>query len=218
LVREIYDVTLRFRPGEMPGRKGLNKKLGLMEGLQTIGGFFEPQWIAAVAPNARLDLFTEQAAYGPRIAAQMPRVVAALLADHETRRAAVVLPTMDEAGLSTLPCTTAIQFSNRRGNLHATFTMRSSDAVWGLPYDIVQFGLLVQAVANVLKCDAVGARINIGNAHVYDGTQHLEPDDHGGGFKISELFPNWNAARDWAGMQAERMAAGLPVVGLVTYA
>lgn len=217
-VHEVYNATLLLRPGEMPGRKNLNYRLGIMEGLQFIAGIFRPDWIGAVAPNARLDLFTHQAAYGPRAVDQLPHVERALRRDRTSRQAVIVLAREDEVGTSELPCTTAMQFQIRNHRLTTTVIMRSSDAVWGLPYDVVQFGMLAQTLGKVLKAEASTLVLHIGNAHVYADTQHLAPNNRGGEFGVTEAPRDWFEAQDWAAEAAECMAAGRAPDGVVWHA
>jgi len=61
-----------FTPGEVFTRPGGNINIGFVELLQFISGMFDIEPFRVVAPNARLDLFTHQSAYGPRVTAQLP--------------------------------------------------------------------------------------------------------------------------------------------------
>jgi hypothetical protein len=211
-VTEVFDAVIKFRAGEMPGRKKVNWSLGIMEGLQLIAGVFDKGAIARVAPKADLSLFTHQSAYGPRLAGQVPQVIAALREDPNTRRAVLVLPEQAEAGTAAMPCTAFIHLrvvpsawsksvGEVRPSLWATIGMRSSDAVYGLPYDVVQFGMLVGAVALCLDVDPGGATLNIDNGHIYDKTMGMQPDGSGGAFKIVPNYPvapEWPELREWA--------------------
>lgn len=214
-VSEIYNAELTFRPGEMPGRQGINNKLGIMEGLMFVAGMFEQSWIAAVAPKARLELFTKQAAYGPRADGQFDNIEAALRRDPLTRRAVLILARPEEAGSADLPCTLSLAFSIRNKQLRVGVSMRSSDAIYGLPYDVVQFGLVAQVMARVLGVEAASASIHIANAHVYRSTQDLKPDGRGGSFEVKAKLRTWSEAIEWAYSQGLAMSKGLRPEGMI---
>lgn len=163
------DVSYGFFPGTAVRRPHDNPAIGFIEGLQFIAGYFDPRQIARVAPNARLDLFTGQSAYGPRTAGQFEKVIDELSKDPASRRA-VVMVAHPEDDLDQRPCTLSLQFQVLDGMLHTTVAMRSSDAVWGLPYDQIQFGMVAIAVASCLRLPPVIVLVNIANAHVYDRT------------------------------------------------
>lgn len=218
VVREVFNANLRFRPGEILGRDKLNVNLGLMEGLQFVAGVFMKDWIAAIAPHARLDLFTLQAAYGPRGEGQFASAINALRVDPLTRRAVVILPTWSEGGTADAPCTTSLTFYIREGKLNATIHMRSSDAVWGLPYDVMQFGLVTQVMAKVLGVQAQSVLLQIVNGHIYDGTQHLVPNGRGGSFEVTADLKSWGSAMDWAWTNAQAMTEGKALEGVVVNA
>lgn len=169
-VKELYDVSLQVKYGTVVTRNGLNQAIGIMEGLQFIACTFDYDAIKRVAPNARLELFTEQSAYGPRIKNMLHRVVKELKEDSDTRRAILMIANSYESGAQ-LPCTISYQFHRPNETmLNATVYMRSSDIVWGLPYDIVQFQMMLEAVAMCLGVDCGYVTIHIGNSHLYEST------------------------------------------------
>ena len=168
--RARYNEQLQFPATTMINRRGKVPALAAMEALQVIAGIFDKDKIAEVAPNAKLDLFTDQSAYGPRIASQMPKVIEALNHDKLDRRAVVFFGRPEEVGTAGLPCTLTAQFQTVGQGIYGTFNMRSSDGVWGLPYDIVVFGALIQAVAHCTSRKPLGMTLNLANAHLYENT------------------------------------------------
>jgi hypothetical protein len=147
--------------------------IGVIEGLQFVAGMFDAGQIERVAPRAELSLFTGQSAYGPRVGQQLRLVVDELMKDMDSRRAVIIISRPDEP-LEDRPCTVSMQFQTTRpGDLLTTVTMRSSDAVWGLPYDLIQFAFMSFAVSSCLGITNGMMMINIGNAHVYNKTAHL---------------------------------------------
>lgn len=175
---QLRDESFSFFPGRVVRRIKDNPAIGFVELLQFIAGTFNVENIEAVAPNARLDLFTHQSAYGPRVyneakkMDQFAEVLRELSKDKASRRAVVMIAHPTDSP-ETRPCTLSMQFQLDRGFLHNTITMRSSDAVWGLPYDMIQFGGITMMLAQCLRVLPGISTINIGNAHVYDETVHL---------------------------------------------
>jgi hypothetical protein len=98
----------------------------------------------------------------------------------------------------TIPCTLCMSFyihSNTMA-LESTVTLRSSDAVWGLPYDMIQYGMVHLAVASCIGILPGNVNVNMVNAHVYV--------DHDGGpvwnlemFSMPE-YKSWDQYVDWA--------------------
>lgn len=167
----LHNVSVTFAGRRVPRRPKDNPAIGIIEGLQLIAGIFDRPSLEAAAPHARLDLFGAQSAYGPRAAAQIPLVISALLTDSVTRQAVLVFDKGDEPP-ATRPCTTSIQFQvDHSGvDLNMAVSMRSSDAVWGLPYDLIQFNLLLEAVAYCTNFVPGNITFHLGNAHIYVAT------------------------------------------------
>lgn len=168
------NVTFATKIGLTYRRANDNPLIGFMEGLQFVAGEFNHGDIARVAPHAQLDLFTGQSAYGPRVGDQIFNVIHELRNDVHSRRAVIVLAKPEES-LEDRPCTTSLQFrADKFGQIMSTIvTMRSSDAVWGLPYDLIQFGLMSQVIAACVGMATDNLIINIGDAHIYENTAHL---------------------------------------------
>lgn len=167
----LHNVSVTFAGRRVPRRPKDNPAIGIIEGLQLIAGIFDLPSLQAAAPRARLDLFGTQSAYGPRVAEQIPLVIDALIADPATRQAVLVFDRGDEPP-ATRPCTTSIQFQvDPSGvDLNVAVSMRSSDAVWGLPYDLIQFNLLLEAVAYCTNFVPGSITFHLGNAHIYVAT------------------------------------------------
>lgn len=116
--KEIRPVMFRIDGDQrwvgQPTRK-LSTKLGILEGLQLIGGFSVPIALMAVAPqyvkfvnpaDGSLD-----GAYGPRVIAQIPYIVRILNQDSDTRQAvATIYGPQDHHTSLDVPCTLSLQF------------------------------------------------------------------------------------------------------------
>jgi len=142
-----------------------------MEGLQFIAGVFYKDEIARIAPNSKLELFTGMSSYGPRCGAQPSQIVDLIRKDRYTRQAVIVLANPGESPTER-PCTTSLPVFQVSTSLHlmVTVTMRSSDAVWGLPYDLIQFNFMGHVISTCTGYPLGEIIINTGNAHVYEST------------------------------------------------
>lgn len=83
---------------------------------------------------------------------QIETVIKLLKADPNSRRAVINLNTPREGVMITKdePCTIALQFMIRKGNLDCTAIMRSNDIWLGTPYDIAFFTELQKYIAQQL--------------------------------------------------------------------
>jgi len=100
-------------------------------------------------------------AYGPRLFAmrgeinQIENVIRLLRKKSGSRRAVVQLFNAEDIATehSEIPCTTALQFHLREGMLSLSVTMRSNDAVWGLPHDVFCFTMIQEMMARALDAE-----------------------------------------------------------------
>jgi hypothetical protein len=192
-----FNESFIFEPGTCWRRPHDNPSIGLIEGLQFIAGMEDKEAIKAAAPSVDIDLFGPTSFYGPRCDGQFVRVINELRTDVMSRRAVVMIAhPMDTS--QTMPCTLSMHFyvDPISARLHCTVTARSNDAVWGMPYDMIQYGMVHIAVASCLDMRIGETTVNITNAHVYD--------DHNGGSQwdlnafVVPKFDSWRKYVDWA--------------------
>jgi thymidylate synthase len=111
--------------------------------------------------NQRLRNFTDEGrlhgAYGPRLRSwcgvdQLSGIRDRFQQDPSSRRACIVLydPARDLGEKKDIPCTVAMHFVARDAKLSATTFMRSQDLWLGFPYDVFNFTLLQEVVAESL--------------------------------------------------------------------
>lgn len=175
-----------------------NIMIGIMEGLQFMAGVFDIEQIKRVAPNAKLELFTGQSSYGPRCGTQVEEIVELLRKDKYTRQAVLLLSDPKEP-FAERPCTTSLQFQvNRFHSLTVTIDMRSSDAVWGLPYDIVQFNFMAHMVSACVGLPLRSLVINLANAHVYKSTALERPTFTQYSFSLPAILNQVDEWKEWA--------------------
>lgn len=121
--------------------------------------------VADIAPwNKNISAFSDDGekffgAYGPKIVAQLPYVVAKLAADKDSRQAGLTIWRESPPETKDVPCTVAIFASIRKSTqrdgpmgvaglnlLHLHVFMRSSDLWLGLPYDVFNFSMLAHLI------------------------------------------------------------------------
>lgn len=125
-------------------------------------------------------------AYGPRLFSmrgqdQIQNVVNLLKHKPESKRA--VIQVFDAGDISAvrkeIPCTCTLQFMIRRGQLDMFTTMRSNDALIGLPHDIFAFTMMQEIVGRTLGCE-IGtyrhftASLHLYNAQLEEARQYLQ--------------------------------------------
>jgi len=210
----LVDQSFWFHPGEVYLRDNINVAIGFVELLQFISGSFSIAPFEMVAPRARLDLFTLQSAYGPRVVDQLPRAIEDLKGDQYSRRSVIMIAHPTDTP-ETLPCTLSMQFQIQEDPQKSTFTlstiatMRSSDLVWGLPTDIIQFGGIALMVANCVGAIPGECVVNAGNAHVYTQTKLKYTDRYflGGHFRLP-MFYKFDEYKSWAEAALLKIASG----------
>lgn len=133
---------------------------------------------------------TANSAYGSRIFKPHPRiaegvdatwnqwkyVIDELKSDHDSRRAVIHIRSPQDSILAKLdvPCTLSLQFFLREDKVHMVASMRSSDVVLGLAYDVPAFTLFQELLAVELTKE-LGRQIGLGtythvsaSLHVYE--------------------------------------------------
>lgn len=155
-----------------------NLKIATVEGYQLLAGLSSVWQLDAVS-GTRFSQYTDRGrlrgAYGPRVFGQLIAVFQKLREDPATRQAYVSIwdgyefnePSHD------VPCTTGFQFFIRDAYLHLRVTMRSNDAWFGLPIDLMQFSLLHRTMAAALGLIPGHYTHSVGSLHLYE-PQYLE--------------------------------------------
>lgn len=105
-------------------------------------------------------------AYGPHIGRQLDYVVKTLEKDRDSRQAVMTIWQQNPQPSKDIPCTVSMQAVIRDEKLSLLVTMRSSDAWLGIPYDVFNFSLILNALAGELK-------VGMGELHIFIGSSHL---------------------------------------------
>lgn len=152
-------------------------------------------WIAEYSSfwrNISDDGKTANSAYGSRIFlphrrvaglvddrwTQWQYIVDELSADPDSRRAVIHIrsPIDSLEAHRDVPCTLTLQFLIRGGLLHQVATMRSSDIVLGLAYDVPAFTVFQELLANQIGV-GLGSYVHVSNSfHVYERHYKMAED------------------------------------------
>lgn len=136
--------------------------------------YYAPRWKEFSDDQKRI----AGSCYGARIFGTAPdgtrqwdRLINLLTVDPDSRRAILDLQSSGPALTNIakdVSCTTSMQFFIRQQRLHAVVTMRSNDAVWGLPYDIFLFSMLQELLACSLGLELGYYHHAVGSLHLYE--------------------------------------------------
>jgi len=104
---------------------------------------------------------------------QIQEAIDLLKKDPSTRQALVMSwdpyidGLMNQGKSKNVPCPFAFSLYVKDGHGHAVVYQRSADVVIGIPYDLMVYYLVSQAIFNSAQYSFWGLRIMIGDAHVY---------------------------------------------------
>jgi len=170
----VGDTSARFVV--LPGR-GLNHCFAIAEAVSIIAGhnsvdflqFYNSQIAAFSNDGKRFD-----GHYGERLlySRQLEYVIEELQRDPGSRRAMVTiwLPCRDTiVGSKDYPCNVMVMFKIADNKLDCHVVRRSSDIIWGVPYDHVVFTILQDIVAASLKIRSGRMVETTDSLHLYDG-------------------------------------------------
>lgn len=171
--RELRNVVLSIdaRDCLLLGPRNLNYRFSVAEWLWISLGRSDVDSLArynSVMRNFSDDGVKLAGSYGPRIYSQLDYIKANLTKDRTSRQA--VLQIWKESPLPSkdIPCTLSAQFLWRGHQLHATWTMRSSDAWLGLPYDVFNFAMITNALAGELGARPGTVTLQLCSSHLYE--------------------------------------------------
>ena len=159
------------------------------------------------------DGLTANSAYGARIFKPHSRIAAGLdhrwsqwdyiinelALDNDSRRAVIHLRSPHDSILAKLdvPCTLTLQFLLRSDRLHLVVSMRSSDCIFGLAYDVPAFTVFQELMANELSAK-LGRKIGLGDyihtsnsLHIYQRNFEMVEEilaNNSDAFKTPETF------------------------------
>ena len=174
-------INPRARLIQNPERK-LSKRFAMAEFIWIMAGKCSLDQISFY--NKRMKDFSDNGvdlngAYGPRLRHwqspggdfdQIKSVIERLKKDIYTRQAVMVIldpkkdfsqPTKD------VPCNNYLQFLFRENQLHLMCYVRSNDLLLGFPYDVFEWTMMQEVIANELKVELGSYYHIVGSAHIY---------------------------------------------------
>ncbi|MES5159780.1 thymidylate synthase [Lactobacillus iners] len=122
------------------------------------------------------DGLTLLGAYGPKLKANIPKIVDLLKKDKFSRRAVIELfdNYLNLTDSKDIPCTLTLHFIVRNNQLHLFVNMRSNDFYLGLPYDVFSFTLIQLLVAKKLNIEVGNYHHHVDSLHYYNyDRQHM---------------------------------------------
>jgi len=129
-------------------------------------------------------------AYGMRVGISIYEAINKIRNDKDTRQC--IIPILNYRDIinetKDIPCTTNLHFMIRNNKLDLHVHMRSSDIIWGIPYDVFMFTMLQEILANTLQID-------VGNYYYTSNSLHVYKQHYGMLEKMSEgcnSFKNYN--------------------------
>lgn len=112
-------------------------------------------------------------AYGPKIMSQIDYVVNKLHSDINTRQAVLNIWRENPPDTKDYPCTLNMVFYiSDTGMLDLSVSMRSSDIILGIPYDVFSFSMIAYYVCSKLKLKPGILSIFTVSSHIYE--HHFE--------------------------------------------
>lgn len=203
---EMMDAVVEFTAGDIPYRPGMTRKLGMVELLQVLSGYYDERQLKRAAPGLVYPYGIVHA-YGMKIAQQLPKVLAQLWEDSGTRRAVLYIGKPEDGQETEKPCIQLYQFSIRKGYLHMTVFARSWDAISGLPYDVMVAGAVGQIMAKLTGTLPGKVVFHATSLHVYQERwreiilgnmdKFRQPVPYTK-FRITETFSDLVEVREWA--------------------
>jgi len=175
--REVVAVTMVIeRPWQLPLVVPGREMRDFISAAEIIGLLGQTALDAVIMKKCQsLYSFTDRGvmfgAYGTRIRGQWSMVLDELRKDHDSRRAVMTIyDGRSDLGrdVKDIPCTLSFQFLIRDDKLNMITTMRSNDVYRGLPYDLMQFGALLCATAQVLGLQPGTYYHRVGSFHLYE--------------------------------------------------
>ncbi|MBM3194161.1 MAG: thymidylate synthase [Chlamydiae bacterium] len=214
-VKEILGYQFRIlnprnRIPYVPGRE-LSVHYMIAELLWYLSGNDSTEWISnysAFWSKISDDGKTANSAYGARIFKPHSRIAASvdeawtqwdyvvneLKNDPDSRRAVVHIRSPQDSILAGLdvPCTLSLQFFLRNDKVHMTVSMRSSDVILGLSYDVPAFTIFQELLALQLTQE-LGRPIGLGSYTHLSASLHLY-ERH---FKMAEKILEEDKKQDY---------------------
>lgn len=143
---------------------------------------------------------TLNSAYGYRIFGkhekigfdQWENVVRLLKEDRDSRQAIVHLHTPNNQKTKDEVCTLTLQFMIRHDKLEMFVNMRSNDVVWGFTYDMFNFTIIQELIANELGIEVGLYYHNAASMHIYEKDWNMLEDIEKYADELEYIYPRFD--------------------------
>lgn len=174
--KELLNVQInitnpRARVAKIP-KRNYNPAFNVAEFLTYVGGINSVDYISQF--NDNIAQFSDNGvtfygSYGERLRKQIPKLIEKLKNSPDTRQGVLTIYQSDDAFADTkdTPCTVALDFKIRDEKLNLHVFMRSNDLVWGFQYDMFNFTLIQEMIANSLGIDVGTYTHTATSLHIY---------------------------------------------------
>lgn len=160
----------------VPKGIGFNKKFAIAELMAIVAGHNSVHWLAQFNPKIvdfSDDGETFHGHYGERLETQWEAGIQKLRDDKDTRQAVFQIWDWALDGNNMVsrdfPCNVVFQIHRGfQGRYDMSVFQRSSDLIWGLPYDHFVFGCILDLICTELGVETGKVNRYISDAHVYD--------------------------------------------------
>jgi thymidylate synthase len=151
-------------------------------------------------------------AYGPKFVEQLSYVIHTLTKDPDSRQAIINIWRERPGPSKDIPCTLSFQFFIRDHMVEMITTMRSNDVFLGLPYDLFNFTMIQNLVANMLEF-STGVQYGLGQYVHQVGSLHVYEKHYEAVRKILNERSPKDSNLEWRNVQSARFG-GYNLIGL----
>jgi thymidylate synthase len=213
IVGKQYTVPMHNPIPNVAGRK-LGLRFAIAEPFWILSG---GNLLADIASYGRMEPYSDDGyfmsgAYGPKIIDQLGYVCKTLTEDRGSRQAVINIWRERPGPSKDIPCTLSLQFIIRKGYVNCIATMRSSDAIMGLPYDSILFSLTSAYVISIMKHHYGVDDLKLGRLTLTMGSAHIYDKDFDLAKEIVKLH-DWDSEEE-KGINFNRIAQHPPVLFL----
>ena len=178
-----FKLDLRRCRLPMPGNRRLHPRVAAVEVAWEMLGTQDPAFVLQRAPKIWQDFVEEdgkiECAYGHRWRSHFGRdqlwmALQALDKDPSNRQVYVSTwdPSADGLGAmdqpKNIPCIAGFSLTRTDDLLHLSVFIRSSDVFVGLPYDVMNYALKLDAFAASLECRPGTLHVTLAHPHIYE--------------------------------------------------
>lgn len=183
----VGPMGLRSIPNRTVLRDGFNPMVSAVEGLMMVAGEFDVNILKKASEEIDEEEYPKQGDYGRRLITQMPKVIQLLRDDKWTRRAVAYFNSAAHWQTEQAAPISSIHWMIRNDTLETVINVTEWNLCYGLPYDLMSFGILTQVVARCLN-------VLPGDIHYSASAPYLCPEELASTIAVKDLEFNLGPA------------------------